>query len=99
MKTETRTLAPEQPYKRPHAVNIGVNHENQHTHSGSPPQDGCLLARRQLFVGRPDLSLRQSLAKGTAKALAREAPGGWTLGHHARPKLHLRAFEPGHQEV
>ena len=39
------------------------------------------------------------LLKEPLKALAREAPGGWTLGHHARPKLHLRAFEPGHQEV
>ena len=55
--------------------------------------------RRQLSVGRPDLSLRQSVAAGAAEAVAREAAGGRALGHDAGPELHLCAFEPGHQEV
>ena len=62
-------------------------------------QDECLLARRQLSLGRPDLSLRQSAAEGAAETVAREAAGGRTLGHDAGPELHLCAFEPGHQEV
>ena len=39
------------------------------------------------------------LLKRAAEAVAREAAGGRTLGHDAGPELHLRAFEPGHQEV
>jgi hypothetical protein len=61
--------------------------------------DERLLARRQLSVGRADLSLRQSAAARAAEAVAREAAGGRALGHDAGPELHLRAFEPGHQEV
>ncbi len=87
-----------------------LNHEDRNSFPGSAPKDGnplpgfapqagCLLARRQLSVGRPDLSLRQSFAARTAKTVARKAPGSRTLGHHARPKLHLRALEPRHQEV
>ena len=36
-----------------------ANHENRHPHAGVAPQDEFVLARRQLSVGRPDLSLRQ----------------------------------------
>ena len=61
--------------------------------------DERLLARRQLPVGRADLSLRQSAAEGAADAVAREAAGGRALGHDAGSELHLRALEPGHQEV
>jgi sporulation protein YlmC with PRC-barrel domain len=68
-------------------------------HSRTAPQDGCLLASRQLSVGWSDLSLRQSVAEGAAETVAREASGGRTLGHDAGPELYLRAFEPDHQEV
>ena len=85
--------------KKPTGEQRRVNFEPQRTHSGTAPQDECLLARRQLSVGRPDLSLRQSAAEGAAETVAREAAGGRTLGHDAGPELHLRASEPGHQEV
>ena len=39
------------------------------------------------------------LLKEAAEAVAREAAGGRALGHDAGPELHLRASEPGHQEV
>src|ERR1035438_3675512 len=80
---------------------VGANRENknQHTYAGTAPEAGCLLARRQLFVGGPNLSLRQSVAEAAAKAGACEATGGRALGHDAGPELHLRAFEPSHQEV
>src|ERR1035437_6283805 len=54
---------------------VGANRENknQHTHAGTAPEDGCLLARRQLSVGRPDLSLRQSAVEATANACRCEA--------------------------
>src|ERR1039458_9970519 len=66
---------------------VGANRENknQHTYAGTAPKDGCLLARRQLFVGGPNLSLRQSIAEAAAKAIAREAAGGRALGHDAGP--------------
>ncbi len=63
------------------------------------PRDGCLLARRQLSVGRPDLSARQSAAEAAADARGCEAHAAGALGHHARAELHLRAPEPGHQEI
>ena len=66
---------------------------------GTAPQDGRLLARRQLSVGRPDLSLRQSAAEAAADARGREAHAAGTLGHDPGAELHLRAPEPGHQEV
>ena len=42
-------------------------------------QDGRLLARRQLSVGRPDLSVRQSAAASEPLALAHVKP--MLLGH------------------
>src|SRR5664279_4184809 len=62
-------------------------------------QDGRLLAGRQLPVRRADLSLRQSAFARTADARPRKATGGRTLGYDAGPKLHLCAFEQGHQKV
>ena len=53
----------------------------------------------KITIGRPDLSVRQPAAEGAAETVAREAPGGRALGHYAGPELHLRASEPGHQEV
>src|SRR5664279_6336146 len=50
-----------------------LKHENQHTHAGTAPQDGRLLACRQLSVGRPDFSIRQSVDEAAAHAYGREA--------------------------
>ena len=36
---------------------LGLNYEYKYTHARTTPQDGRLLARRQLPLGRPDLSL------------------------------------------
>ena len=59
-----------------------------------------LLARRELPVGRPDLSARQSAAARAAARWQHVKPrAARTLGHDARAELHLRAPEPGHQEV
>ena len=44
-------------------------------------QDGRLLACRELSCGRSNLSLRQSVAEGTAEVAPREAPGGRALGN------------------
>ena len=68
-------------------------------HPGTARQDRRLLARRQLSVGRPDLSLRQPAAEAAADARGRQAHAARPLGHDARPELHLRPPEPGHQEV
>ncbi len=62
-------------------------------------KDGRLLAGRQLPVGRPDLSLRQSAAERAAAARAHQAAAAGPLGHHAGAELHLRPPEPGHQAV
>jgi len=59
--------------------------------------DAYWRAANYLSVAR--LSLRQSAAEGAAETFAREAAGGRTLGQPAGPELHLRAPEPGHQEV
>ncbi len=76
-----------------------LDHDKQHPLPGTAPQNGCLLARRELSVGRPDLSLRQSAAEAAAGARGREAHAAGALGHDARAELHLRAPEPGHQEI
>ena len=78
---------------------IYAKYENKNSLPGIAPQDGRLLACRQLSVGWADISLRQSAAEATAETLGREAAGGRTLGHDAGPELHLCASEPGHQEV
>ena len=39
------------------------------------------------------------LLREAAETVAREAPGGRALGHDAGSELHLRAPEPGHQEI
>ena len=77
----------------------GRNYECQHTHAGTAAEDGRLLARRQLFVGGPDLSLRQSAAQAAAGARGCQTHAAGALGHHPRAELHLRPPEPGHQEV
>ena len=78
-------------------------HENHHPHAGPAPPPGCVLAGRQLPVGRPDLSLRQSPPPPAAGARRREAlpPAAGPLGHRdAEPEFHLHAPpEPGHPEV
>jgi len=47
------------------------------------PQNGCLLARRQLSVDRPDLPVRQSVASGTAPTVSRETESARALGDNA----------------
>jgi xylulose-5-phosphate/fructose-6-phosphate phosphoketolase len=65
----------------------------------SDAADGCLLARRQLPVRRPDLSFRQPVAQAAAGAHGCEAHAAGPLGHDPRAEFHLRASEPGHQEI
>ena len=60
--------------------------------------DAYWRAANYLSVGQIYL-YDNPLLRGAAEAVAREAAGGRTLGHDAGPELHLRAFEPGHQEV
>src|SRR5207244_8937925 len=76
-----------------------VNHESRSARAGAAPQNGRLLARRQLSVGRPNLSLRQSAAEAAAENLGCEAHAAGTLGYDPGAELHLRAPEPGHQEI
>ena len=76
-----------------------MNHEDKNAFPGTTPQDGCLLARRQLSVGRPDFPLRQSAAEAAADAGGCKAHAAGTLGHDPRAELHLRASEPGHQKI
>src|ERR1035437_845662 len=85
----------------PRDIPIDSKHENenQRINAGTAPPDGCLLASRQLSVGRPDLSLRQSVAEASAHPRRCEAHAAGPLGHDARPELHLRPLEPGHKEI
>src|ERR1700730_14099624 len=71
-------------------INSGtLDHEIQHARAGTARQDGCVLARRQLPVGRPDLSLRQSAAEATADPRGREAYVAGSLGHDSRAEFYL----------
>jgi hypothetical protein len=58
-----------------------------------------VLAGRQLPVGRPALPVRQPAAETAAGAVGREAARGRALGNDTGAELHLRAPEPGHQEI
>ena len=60
--------------------------------------DAYWRAANYLSVGQIYL-YDNPLLKEPLKTVAREAAGGRTLGHDAGPELHLRALEPGHQEV
>src|SRR5690606_15535399 len=65
--------------------------------TGSPSQeDGCVLARRELPGGRPDLPDGESAASRAAQTRARETAAAGTLGYDTRPELHLRAPESNH---
>src|SRR6266516_3119584 len=55
--------------------------------------DGCVLAGRQLPVGRPDLSLRQPAAQATAHKGTHQAAAPRSLGDDTRFELHLRSPE------
>ena len=61
--------------------------------------DRRLLARRQLPVGRSDLSVRQPAAAQAADQGTHQAAAARPLGHDARPQLHLRAPQPAHQRA
>ena len=65
------------------------NHENQHAHAGTAPEDGRLLAGGQLSVRRPDLSVRQSAAEEPLKLAHVKHMLLGPLGHDARTELHL----------
>jgi uncharacterized BrkB/YihY/UPF0761 family membrane protein len=57
-----------------------------------------LVARRQLSLGRTDLSVRDNpLAARAADARAHQAAPARPLGHDARAELHLRASQPRDQ--
>jgi acetate kinase len=76
--------------------------ERKHEQASLPRtarKDERLLARGQLPVCRPNLSLRQPSPQAAAETGARETPVAWPLGHHARVELPLRPLEPRHQEV
>src|SRR4030095_7811832 len=60
-------------------------------------EDGCVLARRQLPFGRPDLPLRQSPSESAVEARARQAAAARSLGYYAWSQLHLRSSQPRHQ--
>jgi hypothetical protein len=74
-------------------------YECEYSHTRIAPQNERLLARRQLPVGRSNLSLRQSIVEASAETVGREAAGGWTLGHDAGPEFHLCTSELDHQEI
>src|SRR5580700_1177867 len=84
----------------PRILNTGVlHHADEHSFPGTAAKDRCLLARRQLPVGRADLSVRQPAVEGTLEARARQAHAARTLGYDAGPELYLRSPESRHQEV
>ena len=60
--------------------------------------DAYWRAANYLSVGQIYL-YDNPLLKRAADTSACEAHAARTLGHDARPELHLRASEPGHQEV
>src|ERR1700723_1013163 len=66
---------------------------------GTAPPHGCVLASRQLPIGRPALPLRQSAAEKATRTIACETACGRALGYDTGPELHLCSPEPGHQEV
>ena len=55
-----------------------------------------VVAGGELPVGRPDLPARQPDAASPAAGRGRQAAPAGSLGHDARPQLHLRAHEPRH---
>ena len=61
--------------------------------------DRCVLAGRQLPLGRPDLSLRQPAAQAIAHKGTHQAAAPRPLGNDARFELHLRSPEPADQEA
>ena len=65
--------------------------------AGTAAEDARLLAGGQLPFGRPDLPPRQPAIERAFTAKARQAPAARTLGHDARPELHLRPPQPSHQ--
>ena len=67
--------------------------------SRTAAKNGRLLAGRQLSVGRPDLSVRQSAAERAAEAGTHQAAAAGPLGHHAGAEFHLRPPEPPDQRT
>ena len=100
MKTQTQTLTPERLHKKPDAVNEKelTTKTNTLTPDLLHKMNAYWRAANYLSVGQIYL-YDNPLLKGAAETVAREAPGGRALGHHAGPELHLCALEPGNQEV
>jgi len=57
--------------------------KNQHTHSGTTPEDGCLWRAATICRSARFISTTNPLLKAAAETVAREAAGGRTLGHDA----------------
>src|SRR5690606_35538835 len=57
---------------------------------------GCVLARRELPLGRADLPDGEPAAQGAAAAGTREAAAARALGHDAGAEFRLRPSEPDH---
>ena len=76
---------------------IGDDYENTRSHTRSAPKNGRILARGELSVRRPDLSLRQSAAEGTAERghIKPRLLGHW--GTSPGLNLDLRPSESRHQ--
>ena len=60
--------------------------------------DAYWRAANYLSVGQIYL-YDNPLAEAPADPRGREAHAAGTLGHDTRAELHLRSFEPGHQEI
>ena len=93
-KTEYKQEGKQRTSTYSYSINYGTC-----SHIGRTAQNGRLLARRQLSVGRPDLPLRQSAAHGAAHARAHQAAAARPLGHHAGAELHLCPLQPPDQEI
>jgi hypothetical protein len=65
----------------------------------SAGENGRVLARGELSLGRADLSQGQSPARDPAPAGTHQAAAARALGHHRRTQFHLRAPEPADQGV
>ena len=81
------------------AAKLGRNSDGHAACATRTRADRRLLARRQLPVGRPDLSLRQSAAARAADQGTHQAAAARPLGHDAGPQLHLRALQSAHQRA
>ncbi len=102
MKTET--LTPELLDKKPeasHKKELSLR-TTKKTNTLTPEllhkMNAYWRAANYLSVGQIYL-YDNPLLKAAAEIVTRQAAGSRTLGHNAGPELHLRASQPGYQEV